>query len=30
MLGQIEQPADHQRLEQQREAVRGYQQAWAS
>ncbi|WPX90665.1 Methyl-accepting chemotaxis protein McpQ [Pseudomonas asiatica] len=27
MLGQIEQPADRQRLEQQREAVRGYQQA---
>ena len=29
MLGQIEQPADHQRLEQQREAVRGYQQAFS-
>ncbi|MFJ7810574.1 methyl-accepting chemotaxis protein [Pseudomonas asiatica] len=28
MLGQIEQPADLQRLEQQREAVRGYQQAF--
>ncbi|MEN5224173.1 methyl-accepting chemotaxis protein [Pseudomonas asiatica] len=28
MLGQIEQPADRQRLEQQREAVRGYQQAF--
>ena len=28
MLGQIEQPADIQRLEQQREAVRGYQQAF--
>ncbi|WP_085691408.1 MULTISPECIES: methyl-accepting chemotaxis protein [unclassified Pseudomonas] len=28
MLGQIEQPADSQRLEQQREAVRGYQQAF--
>ncbi|MEK2612082.1 methyl-accepting chemotaxis protein [Pseudomonas shirazensis] len=29
MLGQIEQPADLQRLEQQREAVRQYQQAFA-
>ena len=28
MLGQIEQPADHQRLEQQRDAVRTYQQAF--
>ncbi|MGA9664359.1 MAG: methyl-accepting chemotaxis protein [Pseudomonas alloputida] len=28
MLGQIEQPADRQRLEQQREAVRVYQQAF--
>jgi methyl-accepting chemotaxis protein len=28
MLGQIEQPADRQRLEQQREAVRTYQQAF--
>ncbi|WP_028631950.1 methyl-accepting chemotaxis protein [Pseudomonas parafulva] len=30
MLGQIEQPADHQRLEQQRDAVAGYQQAFVA
>ncbi|HEN8711420.1 TPA: methyl-accepting chemotaxis protein [Pseudomonas putida] len=29
MLGQIEQPVDHQRLQQQQEAVRKYQQAFA-
>ncbi|CRN05814.1 methyl-accepting chemotaxis protein [Pseudomonas fulva] len=29
MLGQIDEPADHQRLEQQRDAVAAYQQAFA-